>query len=89
MDIIGPDCEKIILDYKYQLEHTKKFKNCIKKIKNIKYRIRKVYFSTRDTDYGVVYYNRQTSSILKITNDIHYYMIIEFDKINIIINDIN
>ena len=33
MDIIGNDCSNIIIDYKYQLDHIEKFKNCLRIIK--------------------------------------------------------
>lgn len=37
MNIIPEDIEKLIFNYKYQIEHSKKFKKCLKQIENIKY----------------------------------------------------
>jgi hypothetical protein len=77
MDLIGEDCEKIILDYKWQLEHIKKFKKCLKKIKKIKYEIiTPNIFSMRHSNYDFdeATYHRNNST-LKILNDIEYYNI--------------
>jgi hypothetical protein len=79
MNFLPKVIQDIILNYKYQLEHTTKFKKCIKKIKEIEYEIINKDLSLRDTDYGDVTYSRSCYMLFRIRNDIKLTHIYEFN----------
>ncbi len=78
-NIFPLEIENIILNYKYQLEHTTKFKKSIKKIKEIEYQLINKDLSKRETDYDDVIYSRSCYMLLTIINDIEITHIYEFN----------
>ena len=69
MNCFPTDIQNIILDYKYQLEHFKKFKKSLRIIKNLKYKTYKSLYGYESRRYKI-----RNSKIYTI----HYHQVINY-----------